>query len=236
MTKKRWFIVVSCVIVAMACVIVAAVWGGYEKNEVKHSLAQEVDDVLSSFDEKASLAGAKMYSSNPYDYKESKYYKQLVRLGLDAVPILSEKLCKNEVTGLNQYLVGLAIQDITETDLAEATGDTWISGEELAVVWKKFIEGAPEKIEEVLSSKEPVDVKIEKLKCYGVFGVAAVKEVEAGGSDVVLIEDFGYEFSQGEKRALEQYADENDINLQQVEKCFGSVYEKIRSGGSWTSY
>ncbi len=226
MTKKKRIVIVLCVVVAMGGAIMATVWGGYENNEVKYSLAEEVDDVLSSFDEEASLEGAKMYSSNPYDYKESKYYKQLVRLGLDAVPILSEKLCKNEVTGLNQYLVGLAIQDITETDLAEATGDTWISGEELAVVWKKFIKGAPEQIEEILDAKETVDVKIEKLQSYGVFGKTAVKKMEMEASGDMLAADPEYKFSEKERKELEQYTNEKDINLQQVEKCFRDVYEK----------
>lgn len=226
MTKKKRIVIVLCVVVAMGGAIMAAVWGGYENNEVKYSLAEEVDDVLSSFDEEASLEGAKMYSSNPYDYKESKYYKQLVRLGLDAVPILSEKLCKNEVTGLNQYLVGLAIQDITETDLAEATGDTWISGEELAVVWKEFIKGAPDQIEQILNAEETVDVKIEKLQSYGVFGKTAVKKMETETPGDMLAVDPEYEFSEKERKDLEQYTNENDIDLQQVERCFRSVYEK----------
>ncbi len=226
MTKKKRIIIALCVVVVIGGAIVTAVWGGYGNNEVKYSLAEEVDDVLSSFDEEASLEGAKMYSSNPYDYKESKYYKQLVRLGLDAVPILSEKLCKNEVTGLNQYLVGLAIQDITGTDIAEATGDTWASGEELAVVWKEFIKGAPEQIEEILNAEETVDVKIEKLECYGVFGKTAVKKMEMDNSNDMLAVNSEYEFSEKEKKELEQYTNEDDIDLQQVEKCFKSVYER----------
>lgn len=225
MTKKKQIVIALCVVAVMGGAIVAAIWGGYENNEVKYSLAEEVDDVLSSFDEEASLEGAKMYSSNPYDYKESKYYKQLVGLGIDAVPILSEKLCKNEVTGLNQYLVGLAIQDITETDLAEATGDTWISGEELAVVWKEFIKGAPEQIEQILNAKETVDVKIEKLQSYGVFGKTAVKKMETETPGDMLAVDPEYKFSEKEKKKLEQYTNENDIDLQQVERCFRSVYE-----------
>lgn len=220
MTKKKRIIIALCVVVVIGGAIVAAVRGGYGNNEVKYSLAEEVDDVLSSFDEEASLEGAKMYSSNPYDYKESKYYKQLVRLGLDAVPILSEKLCKNEVTGLNQYLVGLAIQDITGTDLAKATGDSWISGEGLAVVWKEFIKGAPEQMEEILNAEETVDVKIEKLQCYGIFGIAVMKKIGAEASSDILVEDLKYEFSEKEKKELQQYTSGNDIDVQQVEKCF----------------
>lgn len=175
--------------------------------------------VIHSLEEEVNLEGAKTYSSNPYDYKESNYYKQLVGLGLDAVPLLSEKMCNNEVTGLNQYLVGLAIQDITETDLAEAVGG-WTSGEQLAVVWKEFVQEAPEKIKEILVAKETVDEKLKKLKSYGVFGVAALKELQTGTPDNGLLKSAEYKFSADEMKKLEQYVSEKDIDLEQVERCW----------------
>lgn len=198
-----------------------------EEREV--SPAEKVNRIINGFNEEVSLEGAKMYSSNPYDYKESKYYKQLVELGLEAVPLMSEKICSGEITGLNQYLVGLAIQDITETDIAEAVGEGWGSGEQLAIVWKKFIQTAPERIEEILEEEESVDFKIKKLECYGVFGTAAVKGLNEDLSDGVLAQSLNHDISSKDFEKLEQYADSKNVNVEQVNQCFNYMYHNTEN-------
>ena len=75
-----------------------------------------------------------LLSSNPYDYIDNEYYKNIVSLGKDAVPIL-EKMYKNrKLVGLNAYLSALAIEDITGCHLS--TKYNWSSAEEFYNLWK----------------------------------------------------------------------------------------------------
>ncbi len=222
--KKIMFVLLG--VLGVAAVAFAVLFGGNTDDGVTYSLAEEVDHLVDNFDEEISLEGAKMYSSNPYDYKESKYYKELVGLGLDAVPLLSEKMTNGETSGLNQYLIGLAVQDITETDIAEAVGESWATGEQMADVWKKFIQTTPEKIEGVLNGKEAVENKIEKLKCYGIFGTVAVRSVKEKAKNNLLPRKPEYSFSSEETAKLEEYATSKNINVEQVNNCFKEMYEK----------
>lgn len=227
MTKKKKILIAVCVILGMGAAITAALVGGYKNNEVKYSFAEEVNKTIDDFNEEVSLEGAKMYSSNPYDYKESNYYKQLVGFGMDAVPLMSEKICSGEITGLNQYLVGLAIQDITQTDIAQAVGEGWVSGEQLADVWEKFIQTAPENIEEILETEESADSQIEKLQCYGVFGVAAVQGLKEESSDKALAQISVKDASMKNSDKLEQYAASKSVNVEKVNQCFDQMYNKL---------
>lgn len=222
--KKIMFVLLG--VLGVGAVAFAVLFRGNMDDEVTYSMAEEVDHLVDNYDGEIDLEGANMYSSNPYDYKESKYYKELVGLGLDAVPLLSEKMTNGDTSGLNQYLIGLAVQDITETDLAEAVGEGWATGEQMADVWKKFIQTTPEKIEGVLSGKEAVEKKIEKLKCYGVFGTVAVSGVKESTTSNLLPRKPEYRFSSEEIAKLEEYAASKKINVEQVNNCFKEMYEK----------
>ena len=50
-----------------------------------------------------------MTSSNPYDYTENEYYKNIVELGEDAVSILENMYKNKKLSGVNAYLSTLAI-------------------------------------------------------------------------------------------------------------------------------
>ena len=50
-----------------------------------------------------------MTSSNPYDYTENEYYKNIVELGEDAVSVLQNMYKNKKLSGVNAYLSTLAI-------------------------------------------------------------------------------------------------------------------------------
>ena len=71
-----------------------------------------------------------MTSSNPYDYTENEYYKNIVELGEDAVSILENMYKNKKLSGVNAYLSTLAIQDITKCNLYEKYDLNWQTAEE----------------------------------------------------------------------------------------------------------
>lgn len=50
-----------------------------------------------------------MTSSNPYDYTENEYYKNIVELGENAVSVLQNMYKNKKLSGVNAYLSTLAI-------------------------------------------------------------------------------------------------------------------------------
>ena len=75
-------------------------------------------------------------SSNPYDYTKNEYYKNIVNLGKDAVPVLEDMYNKGKLTGVNAYLSALVIQDITKCNLNEKYNLDWSTAEEFYDLWK----------------------------------------------------------------------------------------------------
>ena len=75
-------------------------------------------------------------SSNPYDYTKNEYYKHIVNLGKDAVPVLEDMYNKGKLTGVNAYLSALVIQDITKCNLNEKYNLDWSTAEEFYDLWK----------------------------------------------------------------------------------------------------
>ena len=75
-------------------------------------------------------------SSNPYDYTNNEYYKNIIALGIDAVPVL-ESMYKNEkLSGVNAYISALAIQEITNCNLYEKYELDWSTAEEFYTLWE----------------------------------------------------------------------------------------------------
>ena len=75
-------------------------------------------------------------SSNPFDYTNNDYYKNIVNLGKSAVPILENMYKNDKLTGVNAYLSALVIQDITSCNLLEQYNFDWATAEEFYTYWE----------------------------------------------------------------------------------------------------
>lgn len=92
------------------------------------------DEILANFDMIASSSD--LTSSNPYDYTKNDYYKNIVNLGEEAVPVLEDMYKDGKLTGVNAYLSALAIQDITKCYLYEEYNLDWTTAEEFYDLWE----------------------------------------------------------------------------------------------------
>lgn len=91
------------------------------------SLAAEIDE---NFTQMSNLSVEQTLSSDPYDYINNEYYDNIIALGTPAMDVLEENYHSGGYTGLDAYIVALAIQDIADMNLYECTGTDWETPEE----------------------------------------------------------------------------------------------------------
>lgn len=75
-------------------------------------------------------------SSNPYDYIKNENYKNIIKLGKKAVPVLEEMYNSNKISGVYAYISALAVQDITGCNLYEEYDLDWSTADEFYTLWK----------------------------------------------------------------------------------------------------
>lgn len=75
-------------------------------------------------------------SSNLYDYIKNENYKNIIKLGKKAVPVLEEMYNSNKLSGVYAYISALAVQDITGCNLYEEYDLDWSTAEEFYTLWK----------------------------------------------------------------------------------------------------
>ncbi|MDO4376168.1 MAG: hypothetical protein Q4C33_03235 [bacterium] len=77
-------------------------------------------------------------SSNPYDYTNNEYYKNIIKLGKKAVPVLEEMYKDNKLSGVYAYISALAVQDLTGCNIYEEYDLDWSTAEEFYTLWKDY--------------------------------------------------------------------------------------------------
>ena len=91
-------------------------------------------EIVANLDKIAKAAD--VTSSNPFDYTNNRYYKNIVNLGKKAVPVLEDMYKKGELTGVNAYLSTLAIEDIANCNLLEKYNLEWSTASEFYRYWE----------------------------------------------------------------------------------------------------
>lgn len=77
-------------------------------------------------------------SSNPYDYTNNEYYKNIIKLGKKAVPVLEEMYKDNKLSGVYAYISALAIEELTNCNLYEEYDLDWSTADEFYTLWKDY--------------------------------------------------------------------------------------------------
>lgn len=87
-------------------------------------------------------------SSNPYDYvKDSVEFRNIINLGEDALPVLEQKIDETSDSGLIDYILSIAIEDISKVDLKKKDDMTWETGDEFSLKWKKHLKNIPANVD-----------------------------------------------------------------------------------------
>lgn len=126
--RKILFMCACCVLCLCGCT-------NNQKADFNYTNEEQIEkEIVTNIEQIAEVTDKT--SSNPYDYTKNEYYKNIVALGKDAVPVLEDMYNKGKLTGVNAYLSALAIQDITQCNLNEKYNLDWSTAEEFYDLWK----------------------------------------------------------------------------------------------------
>lgn len=119
-------------------------------------------------------------SSNPYDYiTENEYYDVIIELGVAALCELENSLVSSDENGLVQYIISIAIEDISHTNVNEILGNEdfgWEDAHEFTTEWLEIKDTVTENVETIIQSELLNDEeKIEKINHYGLLAVPTIE-------------------------------------------------------------
>ncbi|EFM09648.1 conserved hypothetical protein [Paenibacillus curdlanolyticus YK9] len=154
------------------------------------STERQVDDNLKTFNDRLRQEienkTALSFSSNPYDYiKGSVEFQNIIALGNDALPVLEQKIDESPGSGLNDYLLSIAAEEISKVSLKRTGDSSWSTGDEFSVKWKSHLKAIPAKVEQIVSSSKSADEKVSDLRELGTPALPfIVDQIEQGNVDI----------------------------------------------------
>lgn len=113
---------------------------------------------------------------NPIDIiKESQSYKNIVELGLKAVKPLYDKLYDSRDAGLYEYVLSLAIEEITHEEFVYNADYGWKNSLEFRMSYETKVNNVQTDVERIINNEKLTDEeKTEKLKEEGIFAVSTL--------------------------------------------------------------
>lgn len=109
--------------------------------------------------------------------KESQSYKNIVALGLRAVKPLYDKLYDSRDAGLYEYILSLAIEEITQEEFIYNATYGWKNSLEFRMSYEAKVNNVQTDVEMVINNEKLTDEeKTEKLKKEGIFAVSTLIE------------------------------------------------------------
>lgn len=157
---KKTFIFLSGIIVIALLISVAL-------PKASTSMAAEIEE---NFTKMSGLSLQQSLSSSPYDYINNEYYDNIVAMGFPAVQVIEEGYDSGHYGGLNAYIAGVAIQEITGMNLYECMGIDWETAEQFFDSWDATINELPEIFGEIMNSDDSVKEKLSHMDKFGIFG------------------------------------------------------------------
>lgn len=160
-------------------------------------ICENLEEIANSYDTKILM------SSNPYDYTDNEYYRNIVSLGFEAVPILMDKSEKKQIVGVNSYVAAIAVQEITNCNLYEITGVDWETAEHFLKLWNETMQQLPKQLKTIAENTEmtTADKKAE-FKKYGIFGEAFLYETLVEEKRQFVGEKIEFAYTKEEKGKL----------------------------------
>ena len=187
---------------ALAAVVIAAVvlivLISLPGNTPAANADEEVRDILVALEEstRAAMEDDPMLavSSNPYDYianGRNEYYNYIVAMGPVALPELERALMRSDQGGLTDYLVCIAIEEVSGADVRAICQDpfAWSTSFEFRDNWVAIRDSLPVTIQEILrSSVMSNQQKMERISAYGLLAVPVLKDaLQQGGLNESLV-------------------------------------------------
>lgn len=147
------------------------------EEKVRVNLFKIDESINKAINENTELA----LSSNPYDYiKDNEYYKNIIELGVAALPELDKSLSNSDVNSLNEYILVIAIEEITHTNVNGILEKeySWENAKDFLYEWTDIKENVNNEVSEIVTSSKLTAIeKSKKLENYGVLAVPTIKDI-----------------------------------------------------------
>ncbi len=105
--------------------------------------------------------------------ENSQSYKNIIKLGLNGVKPLYDKLYDSKDAGLYEYILSLAIEDITQEKFVYNKDYGWKNSLEFRLSYEAKVNNTQTNVEKILNSDDlNNNEKISKLKEQGIFAIS----------------------------------------------------------------
>jgi hypothetical protein len=130
--KKK--ILISGIFILICAIVGISKIGKSEAASVKDNLNDELISYIDS-----SYKEEEFMSSNPYEYIKSNEYENIVKQGKESLPQL-KKILEKQDSGLNSYIIALAMEEIAGVNIREETNIDWATSKEFLKAWNIYEE------------------------------------------------------------------------------------------------
>ena len=173
MSKNKIIVTISTVAIALSLIITTVSvrsTPAYAFTTNMNKLAEGIQKELKSHSDLS-------YSSNPYDYIDNnEYYQNIINMKTDALPLLLEGLENSTESGLMEYIMSIAIEEISGVDIESLEGK-WSDGQEFLDKYQIFLRGVEDNVNVIMTSKIlNEDEKVEALSKMGIYALPYIRE------------------------------------------------------------
>ncbi len=200
-----------------------------------YKIEKNMEELMDEIAQKMAENPEKAVSSNPYDYIDNDYFRNIVNLGPKALIHIGDMIKKSERSGLKEYILAIAAEKIAKVDLRRETYN-WTNGKEWVREWEIHLRNIPDDIERIDSFPKSLEVKIKALIQLGVPAipylmdkveegkteyVPALEVLLKGNQDVTL-------FKKGEGRDYSMWIKENKAKFEDLRALIENLIEEAK--------
>lgn len=195
MIKKKVLYIASTLLLGTLFLVCINVFGGSSDQgadkrntfmPIKVAYAETLEDINVNMDSLMSEIEQEMKTNpelamlgSPISFiKQSQAYKNIIGLGLKSVKPLYDKLYESHDAGLYEYILALAIEEITQEEYVYNTEYGWKNSLEFRMCYETKVNNVVFNVEKIINDETLNDEqKIERFKEQGLFATSAlVKE------------------------------------------------------------
>lgn len=168
-------LIVGMLLICLVCVgtLTTKVFASdeYIVNSNLNAMMSEINTMIEKQD-------ASMQSSNPYDYIKNEHFNNIIGRGINALPVLTSELNSSSENGLKEYILAIAVQEITETNVNENAVNAWSNGKEWVEECNKYLRNIPDKVQYVVNdTANSFEQKEKELQSLGLMSLPYIKDL-----------------------------------------------------------
>lgn len=173
MNKSKIIVSISAIVIVLSLVITVVAVRSTPTYAFTTNMNKLAEGIQKEMEDHSDLS----YSSNPYDYIDNnQYYENIIKMKLDALPLLVESLENSEESGLMEYIMSIAIEEISGVDMESLEGE-WSSGQEFLEKYQVFLRGVEDNVNVIMTSEIlNEDEKVEALSKIGIYALPYIEE------------------------------------------------------------